>query len=82
LGKLGDIDMECRAILYTHEIYQNDFSEECEKELKAYQENLNEKLEYKITEEEISKRLDLRNKNIFTIDPVTAKDLDDALSIE
>ena len=27
-------------------------------------------------------RLDLRNKRIFTIDPITAKDLDDALSIE
>lgn len=26
--------------------------------------------------------MDLREKNIFTIDPVTAKDLDDALSIE
>lgn len=31
---------------------------------------------------EISKRLDLRNKTVFTIDPVTAKDFDDAVSIE
>ena len=30
----------------------------------------------------IAKRLDLRKKRIFTIDPITAKDLDDALSIE
>jgi len=35
-----------------------------------------------ITEEEIAKRLDFRNRNVFTIDPVDAKDFDDALSIE
>lgn len=38
--------------------------------------------EWKIPQEEIEKRLDLRSKRIFTIDPITAKDLDDALSIE
>ena len=38
--------------------------------------------EWQIPEEEITKRLDLRKKRIFTIDPATAKDLDDALSIE
>lgn len=38
--------------------------------------------EWVIPEEEIKKRLDLRKKRIFTIDPITAKDLDDALSIE
>lgn len=32
--------------------------------------------------EEIRKRIDLRNKNVFTIDPEDAKDFDDALSIE
>ena len=31
---------------------------------------------------EIKKRLDLRNKNIFTIDPDDVKDFDDAVSIE
>ena len=36
----------------------------------------------KITEEEISKRLDLRNEAIFTIDGADAKDLDDAISCE
>jgi exoribonuclease R len=38
--------------------------------------------EWKIPQSEIDKRLDLRSKRIFTIDPITAKDLDDALSIE
>ncbi len=36
----------------------------------------------KITDEEIARRLDLRSKNIFTIDGPDAKDLDDAVSIE
>lgn len=35
-----------------------------------------------VSDSEISKRLDLRNKTVFTIDPVTAKDFDDAVSIE
>ena len=36
----------------------------------------------KITENEKSKRTDLSNLLIFSIDPESAKDLDDALSIE
>lgn len=32
--------------------------------------------------EEINKRIDFRNKTVFTIDPFDAKDFDDALSIE
>lgn len=35
-----------------------------------------------INKEELSKRLDLRDKVIFTIDPVDAKDFDDAVSVE
>jgi ribonuclease R len=35
-----------------------------------------------ISEYELNKRLDFRSKNVFTIDPVDAKDFDDALSIE
>jgi ribonuclease R len=41
-----------------------------------------ENLNAGISEEEISKRLDFRSKNVFTIDPIDAKDFDDALSIE
>lgn len=36
----------------------------------------------KVTRPDIKGRLDLRKKRIFTIDPDTAKDFDDALSIE
>ena len=39
------------------------------------------KISQEITEEEIAKRLDLRDKDIFTIDPDDAKDFDDAVSI-
>ena len=35
-----------------------------------------------ITDEDLVGRLDLRDKTLFTIDPVDAKDFDDALSIE
>lgn len=38
--------------------------------------------EWQIPPEETKKRVDLRSKRIFTIDPITAKDLDDALSVD
>lgn len=40
------------------------------------------KLEVDLSEDELSQRLDLRKKVIFTIDPEDAKDFDDAVSIE
>ena len=40
------------------------------------------KITGKISEEEYKKRLDLRGKLIFTIDPEDAKDYDDAVSLE
>lgn len=39
-------------------------------------------LHKKINESETAKRRDFRNKVCFTIDPLTAKDFDDALSVE
>ncbi|MCW9065366.1 MAG: ribonuclease R [Ignavibacteriaceae bacterium] len=41
-----------------------------------------ENISHEISTDEISRRLDFRAKNVFTIDPVDAKDFDDALSIE
>jgi len=41
-----------------------------------------DKINLKIDENEINRRIDFRDKNVFTIDPVDAKDFDDALSIE
>lgn len=51
-----------------------EFSRQALKEADAIDEN--------ISEEEINERLDLRDKIIFTIDPIDAKDFDDAVSIE
>lgn len=48
-----------------------------EKELKEAENIVSE-----ISEEEIKRRVDFREKNVFTIDPLDAKDFDDALSIE
>ncbi len=41
-----------------------------------------ESISSEISAAEISSRVDFREKNVFTIDPVDAKDFDDALSIE
>jgi exoribonuclease R len=68
-----------------NEAYEN---EECEPTesvhecLKVFSKDIDPTTkEWIIPEEEIKKRLDLRETRIFTIDPLTAKDLDDALSI-
>jgi len=41
-----------------------------------------EKKEKKITQEEIAKRRDIRHVTTFTIDPIDAKDFDDAISVQ
>lgn len=41
-----------------------------------------EQIESAINPEELNNRIDFRNENVFTIDPVDAKDFDDALSVE
>ncbi|MDR8390400.1 ribonuclease R [Aliifodinibius sp. S!AR15-10] len=48
------------------------------KEVEEYAENI----PVEVPQEEIDRRLDLRDKQVFTIDPEDAKDFDDALSIE
>jgi len=73
-----------------------DFSEDVHKCLRSYRlfkegdevnhkdeyyDNGSSKSEWEIPEEEFQKRRDLRKERIFTIDPSTAKDLDDALHI-
>ena len=50
------------------------FSEDVEKEADT--------VPVKVHKKEIDERLDLRNKNCFTIDPADAKDHDDAVSVE
>jgi ribonuclease R len=71
LGAQGENDTEMNAILAEYGFPLN-FPAEVEQDAEAISEE--------ITAEEISKRRDFRDVLTFTIDPVDAKDFDDALS--
>ncbi len=73
LGKAGSYDTEIAAIAREFGLTYK-FPKVVMKEAESIPEV--------IPQSEIKKRLDLRNKNIFTIDPEDAKDFDDAVSIE
>ncbi len=71
LGKQGENNTEMNAILAEYG-FPLSFPHEIEKEANEISED--------ITAQEISKRRDFRNFTTFTIDPVDAKDFDDAIS--
>ena len=73
LGKAGSSDIEMKSILI-----QNGFELSFPPEVLEESEALSEK----ISESEIARRRDFRKTLTFTIDPDTAKDFDDALSLE
>ncbi|XP_036109207.1 DIS3-like exonuclease 2 isoform X1 [Molossus molossus] len=73
LGQAGEIEPETEGILTEYGVDFSDFSSEV-------LESLPQGLPWTIPPEEFSKRRDLRKDCIFTIDPSTARDLDDALS--
>ena len=73
LGTAGDSQVEVSAIARGLGI-----DETFDAELLKFAEDIREE----ITEEDLVDRLDIRNRTVFTIDPVDAKDFDDALSIE
>lgn len=73
LGKAGDVETEILSILLSYDI-PLEFPKEVEMESQNLKEN--------IPEEEIKKRLDLRDKIIVTIDGEDARDFDDAVSVE
>jgi ribonuclease R len=72
LGMIGENDAEMDSILYGYGLNPN-FSVEVEKE--------SEDIDWNISDEEIKRRRDFRNITTLTIDPSTAKDFDDAISI-
>ena len=72
LGASGNNNTEMHAILAEYGL-PYEFPKEVENEA--------DKIPVEITKEEIAKRRDFRNITTFTIDPVDAKDFDDALSI-
>lgn len=73
LGKAGSYDAEIASIARQFGLSY--------KFPKAVLKQANE-IPTQISKEEISKRIDLREKNIFTIDPDDAKDFDDAVSVD
>jgi len=76
LGKSGDVKTEFRALIKKYGLSKT-FPKKVRDEVKK----LSQDRSFDITEDEIKKRADLRNKIVFTIDPVDAKDFDDAVSI-
>jgi exoribonuclease R len=74
LGQAGEIETETAAIMFMHNIHGPDFPEEALECLPA--------TPWTIPKDEIARRRDLRGERIFTIDPPTARDLDDAVSVK
>ena len=75
VGKVGSLQDEIKAILLHNGL----------KDIKPYEQKFYEMYEGPmppLTEEDLKNREDLRKKCIFTIDPLTARDLDDAVSVE
>lgn len=73
LGPIGNIVAETQAVLADNNIAEKPFGQ---KALNALPE-----IPWSIKQADINKRRDLRETRIFTIDPATAKDLDDAVHI-
>ncbi len=75
LGRAGEHRVEMNAIVLEHG-FRTEFPEEVEREARELEAN-----HAKIIDEELEKRTDFRGTPTMTIDPVDAKDFDDALSI-
>lgn len=94
LGDADTLQAQSKAILMENDIRDEEFADEVKKRRKKSHVNFYfsflqvikclplDQDKWMIPDEEYSKRLDLRDKCIFTIDPATARDLDDALSCE
>uniref|UniRef100_A0A6E8VTR5 DIS3-like exonuclease 2 n=1 Tax=Anopheles coluzzii TaxID=1518534 RepID=A0A6E8VTR5_ANOCL len=72
IGKCGVLEVENESILVEHNLDVTPYGEAILAQLPA--------VPYCIPQEELERREDLRGECIFTIDPATARDLDDALS--
>ncbi|KAL0432194.1 UNVERIFIED_CONTAM: DIS3-like exonuclease 2 [Sesamum latifolium] len=73
-GRGSDVEAQLAAILFENAIDASEFSPEVLSCLPP--------IPWEIPQEELQSRRDLRNLCIFTIDPASASDLDDALSVE
>lgn len=73
LGEAGDNDTEIHSILAEYDL-PYEFPQSVLDEA--------DRIDFSISDEEVSKRKDMRDVLTFTIDPDTAKDFDDALSVQ
>ena len=89
IGEAGNLEAESMRLLRTFDICTEAYEQENQEPtanvhecLRLFSKDIDaESKEWVIPEAELKQRLDLRDTRIFTIDPITAKDLDDALSI-
>ncbi|EJW74820.1 hypothetical protein WUBG_14271 [Wuchereria bancrofti] len=77
LGLAGDIEAETEGLLLANDVDTREFSQAALSSLP-----ITEAVEWKIDEKEFKYRKDFRDETVFTIDPSTARDLDDALHIK
>jgi len=75
-GQKGEHEVEMQSIIY-EKGFQSEFADKIEAEAEALK-----KLWSPIPADEITKRRDMRDADIMTIDPIDAKDFDDALHIK
>ncbi|KAK1407916.1 hypothetical protein QVD17_39543 [Tagetes erecta] len=73
-GRGGEVESQLSAILFQSSVISSDFPPEAISCIPH--------IPWRIPEKEFYHRRDLRNLCVFTIDPATASDLDDALSVE
>ncbi|KAL1420101.1 hypothetical protein MTO96_004592 [Rhipicephalus appendiculatus] len=73
LGPAGSIPVETNAILESYNIEHQEFPP-------GILDDLGVTTDWKVPEEELSGRRDFREELVFTVDPKTARDLDDAIS--
>ncbi|KAK3019418.1 hypothetical protein RJ639_004575 [Escallonia herrerae] len=73
-GRGGELQSHIAAILFENAIHSSDFSPETLSCLP--------RVPWEVPREELQSRRDMRNLCLFTIDPSTATDLDDALSVQ
>ncbi|HEX2059649.1 MAG TPA: RNB domain-containing ribonuclease, partial [Thermoanaerobaculia bacterium] len=73
LGFIGDPGVDIEVVIRKHHIAHN-FPEEVLREADA--------IPLEVPEDVIAQRVDLRNRNIVTIDGETAKDFDDAVEVQ
>lgn len=73
-GRGSELEPQINAILYQNSVCDSEFSHDSLACLP--------RAPWEVPEEEVRRRKDLRDLCVFTIDPSTASDLDDALSVQ